>query len=49
MDEEELNHPLPHYWISTSHNSYLVGNQITGLVTADAYRRQLLQATPPHN
>ena len=43
MEEEELSHPLAHYWIATSHNSYLVGNQLTGFVTADAYRRQLLQ------
>ncbi|KAL1527507.1 hypothetical protein AB1Y20_008897 [Prymnesium parvum] len=36
-------HPLAHYWCACSHNSYIVGDQLTGRSTADAYRRQLLQ------
>ena len=39
----ELSHPLAHYFIATSHNTYLTGNQLTGRSSADAYRRQLLQ------
>jgi len=35
--------PLSHYWTACSHNSYVVGDQLTGRSTADAYRRQLLQ------
>ncbi|KAL1525655.1 hypothetical protein AB1Y20_020505 [Prymnesium parvum] len=35
--------PLSHYWTATSHNSYIVGDQLTGRSSADAYRRQLLQ------
>jgi len=39
----ELTSPFAHYWTATSHNSYCVGDQLTGRSTADAYRRQLLQ------
>jgi len=38
-----LEHPLAHYWTATSHNSYCIGDQLTGTSSADAYRRQLLQ------
>ena len=41
----ELSHPLAHYFIATSHNTYLTGNQLTGRSSADAYRRQLLQVS----
>ena len=34
--EDDLDQPLTHYWIATSHNSYIVGDQLTGLSTADA-------------
>jgi len=40
---DEQDAPLAHYWTACSHNSYLVGDQLTGLSSADAYRRQLLQ------
>jgi len=43
VETSYLNRPLTHYWNATSHNSYVVGNQLTGLSSADAYRRQLLQ------
>ena len=42
---EDLREPLSHYWAACSHNSYIVGDQLTGRSTADAYRRQLLQVT----
>ena len=35
--------PLAQYFTATSHNSYLIGDQLTGTSTAGAYRRQLLQ------
>eukprot|EP00966_Prymnesium_polylepis_P179208 4148756-Prymnesium_polylepis.1 len=49
-DDQE---PASHYWTACSHNSWgdlnpcatdLVGDQLTGLSSADMYRRQLLQA-----
>ena len=43
--ELDRSHPLTDYWTASSHNSYIVGDQITGLSTADAYRRQLLQGS----
>ena len=40
----ELSHPLEHYWISTSHNSYLQDeDQLAGRSSAHMYRRILLQ------
>ena len=38
-----LDEPIAHYWTACSHNSYCVGDQLTGTSTANAYRRQLLQ------
>ncbi|EOD23754.1 hypothetical protein EMIHUDRAFT_116213 [Emiliania huxleyi CCMP1516] len=39
----DLSRPLAHYWVATSHNSYIVGDQLTGRSTREAYQRQLLQ------
>eukprot|EP00966_Prymnesium_polylepis_P314746 7272586-Prymnesium_polylepis.2 len=36
--------PLTGQWISSSHNSFIVGDQLTGLSSADMYRRLLLAA-----
>ncbi|KAH9889246.1 PLC-like phosphodiesterase [Xylariomycetidae sp. FL2044] len=41
--DKDLSKPISNYFISSSHNTYITGNQITGRSTADAYRRVLLR------
>ncbi|XP_059082228.1 1-phosphatidylinositol 4,5-bisphosphate phosphodiesterase eta-2-like isoform X1 [Tigriopus californicus] len=38
---QNMNHSLSHYFISTSHNTYLVGNQVTSESSIDGYIRAL--------
>ncbi|KAI1206737.1 PLC-like phosphodiesterase [Annulohypoxylon truncatum] len=40
-ETKDLSKPISNYFISSSHNTYLSGNQLAGRSTADAYRRVL--------
>ncbi|RMZ90792.1 hypothetical protein DV736_g1978, partial [Chaetothyriales sp. CBS 134916] len=39
--EQDLDHPLSSYYISSSHNTYLSGNQLYGSASTDAYTNVL--------
>ncbi|KAI0897421.1 PLC-like phosphodiesterase [Annulohypoxylon nitens] len=41
LENKDLSKPISNYFISSSHNTYLSGNQWAGRSTADAYRRVL--------